>query len=103
EATNIARPPTDLPDPIAPRPPQTVNIELEAVELAGQLADGTTYTYWTFNGLVPGPFVRVQVGDTVNLTLKNREDSTMPHSIDLHAVTGPGGGADLTHVAPGEE
>jgi nitrite reductase (NO-forming) len=68
-------------------------MQLEAVELEGQLADGTTYTYWTFNGRVPGPFLRVRVGDTVELTLRNRETSQMIHSIDLHAATGPGGGA----------
>ena len=61
-------------------------VELEAVELVGKLANETTYTYWTFNGKVPGPFLRVRVGDTVELTFKNRENSRMIHSVDLHAV-----------------
>ena len=60
------------------------------MELVGRLANETTYTYWTFNGKVPGPFLRVRVGDTVELTLKNRETSRMIHSVDLHAVTGSG-------------
>jgi nitrite reductase (NO-forming) len=60
-----------------------------------------TYTYWTFNGTVPGPMIRVRQGDTVELTLKNAADSTLTHSIDLHAVTGPGGGATVTQVPPG--
>jgi nitrite reductase (NO-forming) len=77
-------------------------MQLEAVELEGQLADGTTYTYWTFNGRVPGSFLRVRVGDTVELTLRNRETSQMIHSIDLHAATGPGGGAEVTQVPPGQ-
>ena len=77
-------------------------MELEAVELEGQLADGTTYTCWTFNGRVPGPFLRVRVGDTVELTLRNRETSQMIHSIDLHAATGPGGGAEVMQVPPGQ-
>jgi nitrite reductase (NO-forming) len=77
-------------------------VELESVELEGQLADGTTYTYWTFNGQVPGPMIRVRVGDTVELTLANAPDSANTHSIDLHAVTGPGGGAVATQVVPGE-
>ncbi|HEY8394809.1 MAG TPA: copper-containing nitrite reductase, partial [Thermaerobacter sp.] len=72
-------------------------------ELVGKLADGTTYTYWTFNGQVPGPLLRVRVGDTVELHLKNAPDSTQIHSIDLHAVNGPGGGAVATQVKPGEE
>jgi nitrite reductase (NO-forming) len=76
---------------------------LEAVEVEGQLADGTTYTYLTFNGQVPGPFVRVRIDDTVELHLKNRSTSQLTHSIDLHAVTGPGGGAVLTQAPPGEE
>ena len=41
-------------------------------------------------------------GDTVELTLKNDPSSVNPHNIDLHAVTGPGGGAVVTNVLPGE-
>jgi len=102
-APSIVRDPADLPPPIGKRGPQAVEIHLEAVELEGQLASGTTYTYWTFNGHVPGPFLRVRVGDMVTVYLKNRADSHMTHSIDLHAVTGPDGGAGLMQVAPGQE
>jgi nitrite reductase (NO-forming) len=102
EAASIVRDPTDLPGPIGDRPPQTLHIDIQAVELTGQLADGTTYTYWTFDGKVPGPFLRVRVGDTVELSLSNPSGSSMVHSIDLHAVTGPGGGAAVTQVQPGE-
>src|SRR6185312_10594463 len=56
---------------------------------------------WTFNGTVPGPFIRVREGDTLLLTLKDAMNSSMKHSIDLHAVTGPGGGAALTLAEPG--
>ena len=52
---------------------------------------------------MPGPFIRVRVGDTVEVHLKNDPDSVMTHSVDLHAVTGPGGGANVTQVAPGEQ
>jgi nitrite reductase (NO-forming) len=52
--------------------------------------------------LSPGPMLRVKVGDTVELTLHNDPTSLHPHNIDLHAVTGPGGGASLTTVQPGE-
>ncbi|MGB7873286.1 MAG: multicopper oxidase domain-containing protein, partial [Anaerolineales bacterium] len=71
DAVDITRDPTDIPAPIGNRGPEKVRVDLETVELPGLLADGTTYTYWTFNGKVPGPFIRVRVGDTVELHLKN--------------------------------
>jgi nitrite reductase (NO-forming) len=98
----IARQPTDLPGPVARRGPQTVKLGLETVEVNGQLADGTSYRYWTFNKKVPGPFVRVRVGDTVEVNLTNHADSAMPHNVDFHAVTGPGGGGVATMASPGE-
>src|SRR5262245_10464694 len=101
-SVSIARDPADLPGPLPAGPPRTVAVELEAVELTGKLANETTYNYWTFNGKVPGPFLRVRAGDTVEVTFKNRETSRMIHSIDLHAVTGPGGGAVMTQTPPGE-
>lgn len=100
---DVARDPTDLPAPIGDRAPTAVRIDLEAIELEGQLADGTTYTYWTFNGAVPGPFFRVRVGDTLEVHMKNSTSSTMNHSVDFHAVTGPGGGAVMTQTPPGGE
>ncbi|MFZ0495779.1 MAG: copper-containing nitrite reductase [Methylocella sp.] len=99
---SISRDPSDLPPPIGAREPTTVRFDLETIERAGRLADGTTYQYWTFNGKVPGPFLRARVGDTVVVNLKNAKDSVMPHNIDLHAVHGPGGGGGATEAAPGE-
>lgn len=100
---DIIREPSDLPGPIGAREPQVVRIDLEATEVIGQLADGTTYTYWTFNNQVPGPFFRVRIGDTIEVHMKNSGSSTMNHSVDFHAVTGPGGGAVMTQTKPGEE
>lgn len=100
---DISRAPDDLPKPLKRTSLDEVHVELETVEVTGRLADGSSYTYWTFNGKVPGPFVRVRVGDTVVVTLKNAENSTMVHSVDFHAVTGPGGGAVATQTQPGEE
>ncbi len=100
---NIVHNPADIPPPIGVREPQTVHVDLKAVELVGQLADGATYSYFTFNGAVPGPMLRVRVGDTVELTLDNAVDSHFPHSIDLHAVNGPGGGHMFTQTNPGEK
>jgi nitrite reductase (NO-forming) len=99
----VVRDPADLPGPIGKRAPEHVRIDLEVKEVIGQLADGTTYPYWTFNGKVPGPFFRVRVGDTVEVHLKNDKNSVMPHSVDFHAVTGPGGGAVMTTTQPGGE
>lgn len=80
-----------------------VRMTLETREVAAQLADGVGYTFWTFNGTVPGPMLRVREGDTVEFTLKNSASSLLPHSNDLHAVTGPGGGAVVIQTAPGKE
>jgi nitrite reductase (NO-forming) len=80
-----------------------VIVSLETTEVKGSLADGVQYTFWTFGGTVPGPFVRVRVGDVVQIRLKNAAKSMHPHSIDLHAVTGPGGGAAVTQLGPGQE
>ncbi|MDM9584816.1 MULTISPECIES: copper-containing nitrite reductase [unclassified Nostoc] len=103
KAANIIQSPTAIPQPIGKRNPQLVRVSLETTEVEGQLADGTTYSYWTYNGKVPGPFVRVRIGDTVELRMKNNPKSRNLHSIDLHAVTGQGGGAALTQTSPGDE
>ena len=99
---SIVRSPTDLPAPLGARTPRTVRVNLETVERVGNLADGTTYRYWTFGGQVPGPFVRVRVGDAVEVNLTNHADSWMSHNVDFHAVTGPGGGGIATVAEPGE-
>lgn len=103
-AANIARDPADLPRTVGDRSAGVVHVTLTAKEIVGELdtASGTTYRYWTFNGKVPGPFIRVRQGDTVVLTLENSKGDTMAHSIDLHAALGPGGGAALSQVSPGK-
>ena len=100
---DISREASDLPPPIGKREPQTVRVDLFSVEVEGRLAEATTFGYWTFNGKVPGPFIRVRVGDTVDIHLKNSADSAMIHSVDFHAATGPGGGAAALQVDPGQE
>ena len=103
DGADVVRDPGDLPPVIGQRAPQVVKVDLETIELKGRLDDGTTYVYWTFNGKVPGPFLRVRVGDTVEVRLKNPADSVMVHSVDFHAATGPGGGAHATQTDPGSE
>ena len=83
--------------------PAKVVVKIEVKELVKDLADGTQYTFWTFGGGVPGPMIRVRRGDVVELHLMNHPDNAMPHNIDLHAVTGPGGGATSTFTAPGHQ
>jgi nitrite reductase (NO-forming) len=100
---DISREPGDVPRPIGKRDPQTVRVDLLSVEVEGRLAEGTTFGYWTFNGKVPAPFIRVRVGDTIDIHLKNSADSAMIHSVDFHAATGPGGGAASLQVDPGAE
>jgi nitrite reductase (NO-forming) len=80
-----------------------VVVELEVLEQKGPMADGVEYVFWTFGGKVPGKFIRVREGDTVEFHLMNHPSSKMPHNIDLHAVTGPGGGATSSFTAPGKQ
>ncbi len=93
----------DVPPPTRRDRPAKVTVDIEVKEVTLPIADGTTYTFWTFGGRVPGEFIRVREGDTVELHLKNAPGNKMPHNIDLHAVTGPGGGAPRTFVAPGHQ
>lgn len=85
------------------RGPARVTVTLETQERKGTLADGVEYEFWTFNGNVPGPMIRIREGDTVELHIKNDKASKFTHSIDLHAVNGPGGGGTITQTAPGKE
>jgi nitrite reductase (NO-forming) len=98
----LSKPP-EVPPPIARNYPAKVIVELEVRELELPISEGVTYTFWTFGGTVPGRFIRVRQGDTVEFHLKNYPDDKMPHNIDLHAVTGPGGGAASSFTAPGHE
>lgn len=101
--SEISRPASAVPPPLTRTVPTMVTVTLETKEVVAKLDDGQTYSYWTFDGTVPGPMLRVLVGDTVELHLKNAPGDAMQHSIDLHAVNGPGGGATATMVMPGQE
>ncbi len=93
--------PPHVPPPTNRDYPAKVIVELEVTEVDMEIAEGVTYTFWTFGGTVPGSFIRVRQGDTVEFHLKNHPTSKMPHNIDLHGVTGPGGGAASSFTAPG--
>jgi nitrite reductase (NO-forming) len=95
--------PPEVPPPTGRSAPAKVVVDLVVKEVEKPIAEGVTYTFWTFGGTVPGSFIRVRQGDTVEFHLKNDPSSKMPHNIDLHAVTGPGGGAASSFTAPGHE
>lgn len=104
-APSIARDPAAMPAPVGTRGAQHVQFEIESTEAVGQLADGITYGYWTFRHpgerpQVPGPLLRVRVGDTVEIKFTNAHTNTMPHNIDLHAVMGSGGGGNASFCIP---
>ncbi|MEK7059277.1 MAG: multicopper oxidase domain-containing protein, partial [Patescibacteria group bacterium] len=99
---DIAANPNAVPAPITRQASATVKISLTTKEVISEVAPGIYNNYWTYNGQVPGPMLRVRDGDTVELTLTNDKSSLHEHNIDLHAVTGPGGGAAVTKVKPGE-
>ncbi len=92
-----------VPKPVGAREPTKLVVNMEIIEKEGEMADGVKYLYWTFGGSVPGSFIRTRVGDEVEFHLKNHPGNKLPHNIDLHAVTGPGGGAASSFVAPGHE
>ncbi len=91
----------NVPPPINRKHATKVIVHLEVREITKRLADGVEYVFWTFGGDVPGSFIRIREGDQVEFHLNNHQDSKMPHNIDLHAVTGPGGGAASSFTAPG--
>lgn len=99
---DIVRAPSHVPAPVGERGPRTERVALETVEVTGRLAEGAAYHYWTFDKKVPGPFIRVRVGDTVEVSLRNHEESVEKHNVDFHAVTGLHGGGQATTAGPGE-
>lgn len=113
--SEISRHPTDMPDsanytlyqdgrwekPVERKGPITIEARFQIKEGVAQVVDGTYMTYWTFNGGIPGPMIRARDGDTVDFFLQNPRESSMPHNVDFHAVSGPGGGSVRLDTAPG--
>jgi nitrite reductase (NO-forming) len=89
--TDVAR----QPDPTAPKytlfdatAPAVMSgtvhdIDMPIIDKDMTVADGFVVHVWTFGGQVPGPTIRVHLGDTVRVHLTNQ--TTMSHSIDFHA------------------
>jgi len=93
----------EVPAPMTRHKAAIVRVHLDSAVKLMELSTGVKYNFWTFNGHVPGPFIRTRVGDTLEVHVTNSDDSGMPHNVDFHAVTGPGGGATVTTVTQGEE
>ena len=66
---NISRSARDIPPPITRNYSKRVKVNIEATSAVAEFDDGKTFEYWTFNKQVPGPFVRVREGDTVEVSL----------------------------------
>lgn len=91
-----------VPPPLARNEPRIVNVHWNFVEKECVIAPNVAYKEcWTIEGSVPGPMLRLHVGDILRLSLTNKI-ARMPHNLDFHFVTGPGGGAEKLFVAPGE-
>jgi copper-containing nitrite reductase len=106
---NVSEPPAspiayapEVPHPIERKTPSQVAVELDSSIRDIALSPEVFYRAWTFNGTVPGPFIRAREGDTLKIGITNSDPSGMPHNVDFHAVLGPGGGADVTTVTPGQ-
>ncbi len=93
----------NVPPPVTRREPAIVEVDLKATHKTMPISSSQNYTFWTFNDHVPGPFVRARVGDWLEVHISNTDTSGMPHNVDFHAATGPGGGANLLTVAPGQQ
>lgn len=95
--------PPNVPPPITRKHNTKLIVKLDVIEQKMNISEGVEYTFWTFGGTVPGSFIRVKEGDLIEFHLRNHPTSKMPHNIDLHAVTGPGGGASASFTLPGHE
>jgi nitrite reductase (NO-forming) len=78
------------------------DIDLVIEEKAMTVAEGFVQKVWTFGGTVPGPVIRVKVGDTIRIHLKNPADAQLAHSVDFHASQ-VAWNDEMTSINPGEE
>ena len=91
-------------DPVAPKrlEGKVHDIDLVITEEEMTVAPGYVQKVWTFGGTVPGPVIRVKVGDTIRVHLKNPAENELPHSIDFHASQ-VAWNDEMTSINPGEE
>jgi nitrite reductase (NO-forming) len=91
-------------DPVPPplMPGNTHDIELRVEETMMTVAPGYQVAVWTFNGTVPGPVIRVKLGDKVRVHLVNPASNQLSHSVDFHASQ-VAWNDEMTSIKPGEE
>jgi len=82
-----------VPPPVARRHAVHLIAEINTTVDMLLLDKTNRYEMWTFNGSVPGPFIRARVGDVLEVRFANQDKNGIGHNIDFHCVTGPGGGA----------
>lgn len=101
---NDKAPPYTLYDAAAPAllSGETHDIDLVVEEKDMTVAKGFVQHVWTFNGTVPGPVIRVKLGDTVRIHLKNPASNKLAHSVDFHASQ-VAWNDEMTSINPGEE
>lgn len=92
----------EVPAPISRSQPKHLSVNLLTTEEERPVAEGVTYEFWSYNGHTPGPFIRLRVGDNFEVHLDNSK-AKLTHTVDFHAVTGPGGGAGVLMANPGEK
>lgn len=92
----------NVPPPITRRHPVLLKVDLTTEVKTVQLTSKYKYDTWTFNNSCPGPMIRARVGDVVELSLTNYDNTGNPHNIDCHGFEGPGGGAALTLAGENE-
>jgi nitrite reductase (NO-forming) len=102
------------PDPNAPEPvlydataPARLDGDVHDIELVIEeklmtVAAGYQVAAWTFGGTVPGPVIRVKVGDTIRVHLVNPPNAQLSHSVDFHASQ-VAWNDEMTSIGPGEE
>ncbi|KAK6020217.1 putative nitrite reductase, copper-dependent [Ostertagia ostertagi] len=76
----------------------TVDVKFDVRHQVFPISKTVSYTAWTFGGSVPGPVLRVRVGQTVRFSMTDRSNDTMnnmamhmnmvpmQHSIDFHSA-----------------
>jgi nitrite reductase (NO-forming) len=79
-----------------------IEVELVVEERQMTVAEGFAQQVWTFNGQLPGPVIRTQVGDTVRVNLVNPPEATVSHSVDFHASQ-VAWNDEMRSIAPGEQ
>ena len=96
-------PPPAVHDPVAPelREGTVHELDLEMTERVMTVAEGYQQAVWTFGDTVPGPVLRVKVGDTIRVTLTNPADNQLAHSMDFHSSM-VAWNDEMTSINPGE-